>query len=94
MPKIFINTDGGSRGNPGIAGAGAVVSDEAGQVLQKASQPLGTATNNEAEYQAVIQEVDQFFDHLLLKYKDIDFSNRRLYQINNNLIGNSDRLSA
>lgn len=54
MTKIYLNTDGGSRGNPGPAGCGAVVSDEKGTVLKKASKFLGTATNNEAEYQAVI----------------------------------------
>ncbi|MCX6712605.1 MAG: ribonuclease HI family protein, partial [Candidatus Vogelbacteria bacterium] len=54
MTKIYLNTDGGSRGNPGPAGCGAAVSDERGVVLKKASKFLGTATNNEAEYQAVI----------------------------------------
>jgi ribonuclease HI len=47
-------TDGGSRGNPGVAGAGAVVQTASGEVLKKISQPLGQATNNEAEYRAVI----------------------------------------
>jgi len=54
MTKIYLNTDGGSRGNPGPAGCGAVISDEQNNVLKKASKFLGTATNNEAEYQAVI----------------------------------------
>lgn len=54
MTKIYLNTDGGSRGNPGPAGCGTVVSDEKGTVLKKASKFLGTTTNNEAEYQAVI----------------------------------------
>ncbi|MEI6494522.1 MAG: ribonuclease HI family protein [bacterium] len=54
MQKIFLNTDGGSRGNPGNAGAGAVVSDDQGTVLKKTSKALGIMTNNEAEYQAVI----------------------------------------
>jgi len=52
--KYLIYTDGGSRGNPGIAGCGAVVADGANNVLKKASQSLGVATNNEAEYRAVI----------------------------------------
>ena len=51
---IFLNTDGGSRGNPGPAGCGAVVSDDQGTVLKKVSKFLGVSTNNEAEYQAVI----------------------------------------
>ena len=52
--KIIIYTDGGSRGNPGVAGAGAVVTDGGGQVLREAQKSLGLVTNNEAEYQAVI----------------------------------------
>lgn len=52
--KLYLNTDGGSRGNPGPAGCGSVVSDEQGLVLKQVSKFLGTATNNEAEYQAVI----------------------------------------
>ncbi|MEK7504779.1 MAG: reverse transcriptase-like protein, partial [Patescibacteria group bacterium] len=54
QPKIILYTDGGSRGNPGIAGAGAVITDEAGKVIKEASKPLGITTNNEAEYQGVI----------------------------------------
>jgi ribonuclease HI len=52
--QIYLNTDGGSRGNPGPAGCGAVISDGNNVVLKKASRFLGVATNNEAEYQAVI----------------------------------------
>ena len=54
MKKIIIYTDGGARGNPGNAGAGAYIVDEDGCVLKQCSQPLGVQTNNFAEYQAVI----------------------------------------
>jgi ribonuclease HI len=54
MEKFIIYTDGGSRGNPGSAGAGAVVTDGLGKVLREAHRALGVMTNNEAEYQAVI----------------------------------------
>lgn len=54
MQKIIVYTDGGSRGNPGISGAGVHVTDEAGTTIKKASKALGETTNNEAEYQAVI----------------------------------------
>ena len=54
MEKFIIYTDGGSRGNPGRAGAGAVVADDMGVVLKEAHRALGVMTNNEAEYQAVI----------------------------------------
>lgn len=52
--KIYLNTDGGSRGNPGNAGCGAVIADEKGTVLKKIAKSLGRMTNNEAEYWAVI----------------------------------------
>lgn len=52
--KIVIYTDGGSRGNPGLAGAGAVITTGKGELIKKASKFLGIVTNNEAEYQAVI----------------------------------------
>lgn len=54
MEKIILYTDGGSRGNPGVAGAGAAVVGAGGQILKTASWPLGRMTNNEAEYHAVI----------------------------------------
>ena len=50
--KIF--TDGCSKGNPGTAGAGFVVQDLDGEVLKEGSFALGHATNNEAEYRALI----------------------------------------
>ena len=47
LKKITIYTDGGARGNPGPAGAGAVIiDDESGATLAKVSQFLGTQTNN------------------------------------------------
>lgn len=62
--KIIIYTDGGSRNNPGIAGAGAVIKDESGKILKEISKPLGIKTNNWAEYEAVIlglQEAKKLF---------------------------------
>ncbi|MEV7966259.1 bifunctional RNase H/acid phosphatase [Sphaerisporangium sp. NPDC088356] len=52
--KLVIEADGGSRGNPGPAGYGAVVKDPDGQVLAEAADSLGVATNNVAEYQGLI----------------------------------------
>jgi ribonuclease HI len=52
--RVVVNTDGASRGNPGPAGAGWVIRDAAGQVLQASGLFLGKRTNNEAEYEAVI----------------------------------------
>ena len=53
--KLVIEADGGSRGNPGPAGYGAVVSDrQTGEVLAELHDSLGTTTNNVAEYSGLI----------------------------------------
>jgi ribonuclease HI len=50
-----IRTDGGARGNPGPAGIGVVVENaETGDVIERHAKYLGRATNNQAEYRAVI----------------------------------------
>ncbi|MBU1117446.1 ribonuclease HI family protein [Patescibacteria group bacterium] len=56
--KIKIFTDGGARGNPGIAGYGIYVEDEAKRVLLEEKKFLGIKTNNEAEYMGVIGALD------------------------------------
>jgi ribonuclease HI len=53
MSEIVIYTDGGARGNPGPAGAGAVIYDNE-TVLAELKKYLGEATNNVAEYEALI----------------------------------------
>jgi ribonuclease HI len=55
MEKLIIHTDGGARGNPGPAAVGAVLSDSSGRIIKKIKKYIGTATNNQAEYQAVYQ---------------------------------------
>jgi ribonuclease HI len=52
--SIKIMSDGASRGNPGPAGAGAVIEDESGTILGEVSEYLGERTNNAAEYSALI----------------------------------------
>ncbi len=54
MADYIIHTDGASKGNPGPASIGVVIANSAGVVLKEYSQALGKATNNVAEYQAVI----------------------------------------
>lgn len=53
--RLLVQADGGSRGNPGPAGYGAVVTDTAtGEVLAEAAEAIGVATNNVAEYRGLI----------------------------------------
>jgi len=51
--RLLIHTDGAARGNPGPAGAGAVIRDGEGRVIAEIAQALGRATNNVAEWTAV-----------------------------------------
>ena len=57
--KYILYTDGGARGNPGPAAAGAVIYDAENNKIGEFSSFLGVATNNQAEYQAVILGLGQ-----------------------------------
>jgi ribonuclease HI len=52
--RVIVHVDGGARGNPGPAAAACVVSAPDGEVLAERSQLLGKATNNVAEYRALL----------------------------------------
>ena len=52
--RLTIHTDGAARGNPGPAGAGAYIQDQDGKVVSEEFRYLGEATNNVAEYQALL----------------------------------------
>jgi ribonuclease HI len=57
--KLVVNVDGGARGNPGPAAIGAVVRDAAGEVLDERGERIGTATNNVAEYRALLLGIER-----------------------------------
>src|SRR3954452_5839203 len=52
--KLVVNVDGGARGNPGPAGIAAVVQGPGGEVLAERGERIGRATNNVAEYKALL----------------------------------------
>lgn len=56
--KLVIHTDGVSRGNPGLAAIGATLKDERGQLIASISRRIGWATNNQAEYKAIIAALE------------------------------------
>ncbi|GAG22638.1 unnamed protein product, partial [marine sediment metagenome] len=59
MPdKVIAYIDGGSRGNPGPAAAGFILTDPAGARLQAGAVFLGRATNNTAEYTAIVKALE------------------------------------
>lgn len=55
--KLVVHTDGGARGNPGPAAVGVIVSDEHGKKIIEFGKAIGEATNNIAEYTAVIESL-------------------------------------
>lgn len=63
METIFVYTDGGARGNPGPAAIGIHVVTEGGEVVFEHREVIGTATNNVAEYQAVIVALRLLREH-------------------------------
>ena len=59
IKKVIIHTDGVSRGNPGLADIGAVIKDARGRLLASVFLRIGRATNNQAEYRAVISGLEK-----------------------------------
>ncbi len=57
--KAKLFTDGGSRGNPGPAAYGFVLEDEHGEVIAAEGKAIGRATNNVAEYSAVVAGLER-----------------------------------
>lgn len=64
--KLVIYTDGASRGNPGPASYGFTISDEKGKLIHEEGEYIGKATNNVAEYTAVLKSLQW----VVKKYED------------------------
>jgi ribonuclease HI len=78
--KLTVYSDGGARGNPGPAAIGVLILDASGEALQEHMETIGDATNNVAEYRAVIKglelakglggdEIDYFVDSELVAHQ-------------------------
>ncbi|MBK5111446.1 MAG: ribonuclease HI family protein [Thermoleophilia bacterium] len=57
--KLIINVDGGARGNPGPAAVGVVVRESDGEILERHAVLIGEATNNVAEYRALLFGIER-----------------------------------
>ena len=59
MPeRVVVNVDGGARGNPGPAAVAAVLTNPDGGLIEQLGKPIGRATNNVAEYRAVLLGIE------------------------------------
>jgi ribonuclease HI len=56
--RLVVNVDGGARGNPGPAAIGVVISDDGG-ILEERAERIGEATNNVAEYRALLRGIER-----------------------------------
>jgi ribonuclease HI len=56
--RLIVETDGASRGNPGLAGLGVIIRDDAGKRVETIGKFLGVTTNNQAEYHALIEGLE------------------------------------
>ena len=63
QPLLIANVDGGARGNPGPAGYGVFIEDEAGHAVAELSEYLGHTTNNFAEYSGLLAALDYAVSH-------------------------------
>jgi ribonuclease HI len=54
-----VNVDGGARGNPGPAAVGVVIREPGGEVLEELGERIGSATNNVAEYRALLFGIER-----------------------------------
>jgi ribonuclease HI len=57
--KVVVHVDGGARGNPGPAAVGVVISTPDGTLLDEFAERIGVATNNVAEYQALLRGIER-----------------------------------
>jgi ribonuclease HI len=58
MSRVTANVDGGARGNPGPAAIGVVLRNGDGSVLEEVGETIGEATNNVAEYRALLRGIE------------------------------------
>ena len=63
MAVYHLFTDGGARGNPGPAGIGIVLESPQGEIIDEVAKGIGWATNNVAEYRALIEGLERAAAH-------------------------------
>ena len=79
---FILNTDGGSRGNPGNAACAAVIKTERGEVVKTKGKALGICTNNEAEYMGLILGLETCIEMQIKYLKCFCDSELIVHQVN------------
>ena len=82
MPeRVVVNVDGGARSNPGPAAVGIVVATPDGEVIEAVGERIGTATNNVAEYRALLRGIALAKEHGALQAEFIGDSELVVKQV-------------
>jgi ribonuclease HI len=79
---LVVNVDGGARGNPGPAAIAAVASTPDGEVVDRRGEAIGTATNNVAEYRALLLGIELAREHGAAEVELIGDSELIVKQVN------------
>jgi dinuclear metal center YbgI/SA1388 family protein len=80
--RVYVlRTDGASRGNPGPSSIGVVLEDDQGNVLEENGARIGTATNNQAEYQALITGLETALDRSVTRLRILSDSELLVKQL-------------
>jgi ribonuclease HI len=83
LSKIKVFTDGASRGNPGDSGIGIIIYDENNFILSSWNEYLGTATNNRAEYKAILKSLELIKKLVIERdFDEIEFYSDSLLMVN------------
>ncbi len=93
VEKLIIYSDGASRGNPGPAGIGILICDQRGQVVKEYQEFIGTATNNVAEYRALLKALELARDLLVTEVDCFADSELMIKQLNGEYKVRNQRLN-
>jgi ribonuclease HI len=93
MKKLTMFTYGSSHGNPGPAAIGAQLVFADGTVLQEVSEPIGNATNEYAEYFAVLRCLQTASEHFSQQTKDMAFELRLSNQLVKKQLNNESTIT-
>jgi ribonuclease HI len=82
VTSVIINADGAARGNPGPAAIGVTIKDDRGNLITSLSRRIGKATNNQAEYRAIIAGLEEAIGRGARRVKVFSDSELVVKQIN------------